>query len=121
MTGTGEASRVLIVEDEAMLAFVLEQDLISAGYEPVGPFRNLATALHAASEGAFDVALLDINLNGERSYPVAEKLVARAIPFMFLSGYGGESIPEAFRDYPRLAKPYDTQELLRRLRQLVAS
>jgi two-component system, response regulator PdtaR len=114
----GGLLRVLIVEDEALLAYALEEDLRSAGYETVGPFRNLSTALRAASEEKFEIGLLDINLGGELSYPVAEKLLMRGIPFVFLSGYGAESIPEVFQTYPRLAKPYDTPQLLRRLNDL---
>ena len=112
--------RVLIVEDEAMLAIALEQDLIDAGYAPVGPFRNLESARRAAAGEAFDIAILDINLNGERAYPVAEDLSERGIPFFFLTGYGAESIPEAFRDCPRLAKPYDPSSLDRILKTLTS-
>lgn len=110
--------RILIVEDEALLAFGLEQDLLEAGFETVGPYRNLATALDATRQEAFDAAILDINLEGERSYPIASDLASRGIPFLFLSGYGGESLPEEFRGFKRLAKPYDPEDLVRQLKQL---
>jgi two-component system, response regulator PdtaR len=111
--------RIFIVEDEAMLAFVLEQDLADAGYATVGPYRNLAAARRAAAEENFDMAILDINLSGELAYPLAEDLAQRNIPFFFLSGYGGESIPVQFRNVPRLAKPYDIAQLLREVETLV--
>ncbi|QDZ02116.2 response regulator [Nitratireductor mangrovi] len=109
---------ILIVEDEALLALGLEQDLQDAGYQTVGPYRTLADARRAASEETIDAGILDINLNGELSYPVAEQLLRRGIPFLFVSGYGGESIPEDFRHFPRLAKPYDPADLMRRLKEL---
>nr|WP_274709384.1 response regulator [Nitratireductor luteus] len=110
--------RILIVEDEAILAFGLEQELVEAGHATVGPFRNVATACRAAMQETFDIAVLDINLNGELVYPVAEQLTRRGIPFLFLSGYGSESIPEPFRAFPRLAKPYDPTEMARILKEL---
>lgn len=107
--------RILLVEDEAILALMLEQDVVEAGYVAVGPFRDLETAFRAAIDEPCDAAILDINLDGERSYPVAEELAKRGIPFLFLSGYGAESMPEKFRGCLRLAKPYDPVDIVRML------
>lgn len=110
--------RILIVEDEAMLALVLEQDLADAGYQTIGPFTDVQTASRAACEEQFDKAVLDINLRGEMSYPVAQSLWERNIPFLFLSGYGAESMPEHFRGLPRLSKPYESRQLLQLIKEL---
>jgi DNA-binding response OmpR family regulator len=107
--------RILIVEDEALLAFGLEQDLIDAGYATLGPFRDIQSAFSAVTSESFDLAILDVNLHGEMVYPVADVLLHRSIPFLFLSGYGGGSMPERFRGYPRMAKPYNQTLLLREL------
>lgn len=121
--GSGEVSeeklRILIVEDEAMLAFGLEQDLLDAGYTTVGPARSLQAAQKAVVDESFHFAILDINLNGELAYPVADELARRGVPFIFVSGYGTESIPEEYRAFPRLSKPYDPAHLLRELERLV--
>lgn len=110
--------RIMIVEDEAMLALVLEQDLADAGYQTVGPFTDVEGACRAAFEEHFEKAIIDINLRGEMSYPVAQALSERKIPFLFLSGYGTESMPEQYRDFPRLSKPYDRGQLLQMIREL---
>jgi CheY-like chemotaxis protein len=112
--------RVLIVEDEFFLAILLEEDLEAAGCTIIGPFKTVKTAVDAARNEAFDVAILDINLNGQMVYPLAEELSSRQIPFLFLSGYGFGDLPEEFRDVPRLAKPYETTMLLRELQRLLA-
>jgi DNA-binding response OmpR family regulator len=106
-------SRVLVVEDEFLLSTLLEQDLRDAGYDVIGPYFSLSTAMAAAQSELFDVAILDINLRGELVYPVAEELARRKIPFLFLSGYALANMPQEFRTYPRLAKPTDLKSLLR--------
>jgi two-component sensor histidine kinase/ActR/RegA family two-component response regulator len=114
---SGEA-RILVVEDESLLAMELEQLLQSEGYSIVGPFSSLARAAESALREPIDLAILDTNLNGEMVYPLADNLSARGIPFIFLTGYGASDLPERFRAAPRIAKPYDpgalSRELLRR-------
>lgn len=111
--------RILVVEDEFLVAALLEADLAAAGCTVVGPFTNLGSAMQAVHDEAFDLAVLDVNLNGEMVYPLADVLSARAIPFVFLSGYGAQSVPEKYRPAPRIAKPYDPAVLTREIRRLV--
>jgi DNA-binding response OmpR family regulator len=113
--------RVLIAEDEFLVGIQLEEDLRSAGCSIVGPFSRLATATLAARRERFDLALLDINLNGDRVYPLADELSARGVPFIFLSGYLSAALPERFRKAPRIAKPHDPAALLKAIRAAVAT
>jgi CheY-like chemotaxis protein len=113
-------SRILIVEDEFLLACSLEEDLRGFGYDVVGPFSSLAAALDAARREAVDAAILDVNLNGTMVYPLADELVARGTPVMFLSGYGMAVIPDRFQAVPRLPKPSDPAVVDRELRRLLA-
>ena len=66
-----------------------------------------------------DIALLDINMNGQMAYPVADELLSRGIPFIFLSGYGTAALPEAYRNTPRIPKPYDPGMLMKEIRRLI--
>jgi CheY-like chemotaxis protein len=116
---TSTARRILIAEDEFLVAVLLEQDVTEAGYGVVGPFTGLPEALNAARDGGFDLALLDINMNGHMAYPLADELLARDVPFIFLSGYAAQDLPERFRACPRVAKPYDVAVLLREIVRLM--
>ena len=116
----GEATRILVAEDEFLVALLLEEELRAAGYSLVGPFTNLASATSAARRERFDVALLDINLDGEMVYPLADELVDRKAPFIFLSGYSWQNTPEKFDQVPRVAKPFDTPTLLAEITRLVS-
>jgi CheY-like chemotaxis protein len=80
--------RVLLVEDEIMIALLLEEMLAELDFEVVGPVARLDRAVEMAQRQALDVALLDVNLNGKEIYPVAEALAAREVPFVFVTGYG---------------------------------
>src|SRR3982751_5558598 len=82
------AARVFVAEDEYLLAVMLEDDLRDNGFVVVGPFTRLEEACTAAAVETFDIALLDINMNGKLAYAVAETLMERGIPFIFLTGYG---------------------------------
>lgn len=112
----GLAMRVLIAEDEFLVGIQLEEDLLAAGCSIVGPFRTLETATLAARSERFDLAILDINLNGDTVYPVADELSARGIPFIFLSGYTSADLPARFRDAPQVMKPHDPAVLIREMR-----
>ncbi|CAH2603031.1 Response regulator [Rhodovastum atsumiense] len=111
--------RVLVVEDEPLLAIELEGLLQEFGCVVVGPVSSLARALQLAQDGSFDVALLDVVIRGGDVYPVADLLIARGIPFALASGYSKSAFPERLRQYPRLLKPFtrsdmaDTLTLLR--------
>ena len=110
--------RVLIVEDEFLVAAMLEDELIDHGAVVVGPAASLQEALRLAAAGEFDVAVLDWNLDGESSAPLGEMLRAAGIPFVISTGYG--AVPANFAEYQVLSKPYDPGELVRLLGRLLA-
>jgi DNA-binding response OmpR family regulator len=114
----GAAGRVLVAEDEFLVYLALEEELRANGYQVVGPFTTVTDICLAATRERFDVALLDINLGGEMIYPVVDALLARKVPFIFLSGYSTGAVPEGYRAFPRLEKPYDPAKLMAALRQL---
>lgn len=112
--------RILIVEDEFFPAVLLEEDLRAAGWTTVGPCATLAQAMSAAETENFDLAILDINLKGEMVYPLADELVTRGIPFIFLSGYTSRDLPERFRGLPKLSKPYNSVMLCKEIERVAA-
>jgi len=103
--------RVLIVEDEMLVALLIEDFLMDLGCSTVGPCGSVEAALNAAQTEVFDLAVLDVNLDGEKVYPVAELLTERQIPFLFLSGYGNEAIPPGRSQWKVCAKPFKADEL----------
>ena len=103
--------RVLIVEDEMLVAMNIEDILLDLGHEVAGIASRLEPALSLAREGSFDLALLDVNLAGTPSFPVAEILRDRGIPFLFATGYGINGVAEPYRDRPVLQKPFRTRDL----------
>ncbi|MDM9628454.1 response regulator [Rhizobium sp. S152] len=111
-------ARILIVEDEMLVAMLLEDVVMDLGHEVVGPAMRLEAALLAAEEEQFDFAILDINLAGKQSFPVADRLRERSIPFMFASGYGARGLEEAYRTVPVLQKPYSQAQLEALLRNI---
>ncbi|KPH05846.1 response regulator (plasmid) [Rhizobium acidisoli] len=104
----------LVVEDEYLAASSLMTALEDEGAKIAGPVSNVAAALALVRKRAFELdgAILDINLRGASVYPVAEKLSEYKIPFVFVTGYECDSLPEPFRAAPCLNKPCDEQELL---------
>jgi DNA-binding response OmpR family regulator len=112
-------ARILLVEDEFFVAVMLEDDLRAAGFSTLGPFRTLASAREAACREQFNLAVLDINLNGEAVYPLADELLARGIPLLFLSGY--VELPERFKAAPQLSKPHNPEALVKLIRRMVAA
>jgi DNA-binding response OmpR family regulator len=113
--------RVLVVEDESMLAMSLEMTLTSHGYSVVGPVGRLGQALVAAREEQFDLALLDVCLAGEEVFPLADLLSERAIPFAFLTGYDPETMPPRHEGTPVLVKPVRSAVLIGALEALKGS
>src|SRR5262249_41456269 len=99
------ANRVLIVEDEALVAMMMEDLLVELGFSVVGPCNTAAEALAAARSEAFEAAILDVNLGGQPVYPAAEVLLAKGVPFVFITGYGPESIDQRFDGVSVLHKP----------------
>ncbi len=112
--------RILVVEDDLMIAMLVDDVLKEAGCEVVGPFPRLAPALQAASSERLDGALLDINLAGELVSPVADRLIERGVPFVFLTGYGWHMLPERFHTRPLVMKPCRQDMLLAALARALA-
>jgi len=103
--------RILVVEDEMMIAMLMEDLLKSYGYEVVGPASRVENAIHLVSSEAIDAGILDLNIADEEVYPVADALAARSIPFLFISGYKASVISQTYRDRPLLRKPFSTRLL----------
>lgn len=113
--------KVLVVEDEYLIATNLCQDLAMHGCLPIGPFGCLVRASEELESGrAIDAAILDINIGGRPVFPVAERLATRDIPFVFATGYDDWSIPDAFIHIQRLEKPLDAETLIETLVALQA-
>lgn len=116
--------KILLIEDEALIALQLKLDLEDEGHVVVGPFAQLSEALSAATDSEFDIALIDINLGADNSAPIAEVLDSRRVPFAFTTGYNDLIfLPPLLREYPHLTKPYnpaDVKDLVAQL-QLQAS
>ncbi|MER9894819.1 response regulator [Mesorhizobium sp. M0119] len=110
--------RVLIVEDEWLIADDAAAYLRKAGHQVVGPVSSVTAALHLVGEGGIDAALLDIQLNEETSYPIAEALRTRGVPFAFLSGYGEREIPAGFRTCRIVQKPASQSAILNAVDEL---
>jgi len=106
-------NRVMVVEDEALVAMVVSDAMIDLGYQVVGPFSRPPDAIAAIKDNQIAAAILDINLAGTLVYPVAEELTRRGIPFVFVTGYGIESIDKRFSDIPVLQKPIERETLQR--------
>ena len=113
MTADAPRRRILVVEDEVMVAMLVEDILLDLGCELAGLATRLDDALRLARQAEIDLALLDVNLDGRPSYPVAEVLRARGIPFVFATGYGERGIDPAFAAAPTLAKPFQHEDLAR--------
>jgi len=109
-----DTPRVLLVEDEALVGMMIQDTMSDCGFQIVGPVCTMADALKAARDDDFDAAILDINLGDELVYPVADILVERGVPFIFVTGYDADGVDRRFRDVPVLQKPVE-QEMLQRL------
>lgn len=103
--------RILLVEDEMLVAMNLEDMLLTLGHEVAGLANRLEAALALAREGDFDIAMLDVNLAGQPSFPVADALRERGLPFLFATGYGVAGIAEEYRSAPVIQKPFRMQDL----------
>jgi CheY-like chemotaxis protein len=103
--------RVLLVEDESLVAMLLEDMLTELGHQVVGPVSRIGKALELARSEQLEAAILDVNLNGLEVYPVAAVLAARGIPFVFATGYGKRSLPAPYDSRPTLSKPFQQQDV----------
>src|SRR3954452_18857806 len=111
--------RVLVVEDEMIVAWLLQDMLADLGCAVVGPAARVTQALAMIDAEAIDAAVLDVNLNGQKSYPVADALAARGVPFVFSTGYVTESLPNEYQSLRLLQKPFKRSELGDTLAQLL--
>jgi DNA-binding response OmpR family regulator len=113
--------RILLVDDEALVALAAEDALVEAGYCVVGPADRLESALRLAETEALDAAVLDVNLAGVFVWPVADALNARGVPFVLLTGFGKAlDLPPSCQRAPVLAKPNKPQELVAALEKQLA-
>jgi len=108
-------SRILIVEDRYLMATEMAEEVRRLGAEVVGPSPDLAHATEIVGREAIDVALLDVNLDGELVFPLADILAEKGVPFIFLTGYERDTLPMSWRDRPSLAKPINPRELREQL------
>src|ERR1700724_4506566 len=111
MTSPLSGRRVLVVEDEMIVAWLLEDMLADLGCAVVGPAARVNQALAMLDAEAIDAAVLDVNLDGQMSYPVADALTARGTPFVFSTGYDKDTLRDGYRTFPVLQKPFHRSEL----------
>ncbi|WP_346657691.1 response regulator [Bradyrhizobium sp. 160] len=112
--------RVLLVEDEGLVALMIEDMLEELGLKVVASAAQVKKACELATTASFDLALLDVNLAGEFVFPVARILRGRRIPFLFSTGYGGPPLEEEFRNAPAIGKPFSADQLNEKLRTLLS-
>jgi CheY-like chemotaxis protein len=117
-THVSDPCHVLVVEDELMIRMLLEDMLTDSGYEVVASAGRLAEAVHMAREADVDMAILDVNLDGQSTGPVADILEQRGVPFVFATGYAERGLPERHRDRPALQKPFQQDNLDRVLARM---
>ncbi len=113
--------RVLLVEDEMMVSLLIEDILAEQRCVIVGPYDRLTEALVAARTRVIDLAVLDVNIAGDKVYPIADVLAAREIPFLLLSGYGESAIPSEHPDWRVCGKPFREDVLIGMLVERVRS
>ncbi|MGH6788212.1 MAG: response regulator [Pseudolabrys sp.] len=106
-------NRIMIVEDEALVAMAARDLMMELGFSVVGPFSKMSEAITALKDGDIDAAILDVNLSGELVYPLADILATGGVPFIFATGYGAESIDRRFANIPVLQKPIERRALQR--------
>jgi CheY-like chemotaxis protein len=112
--------RLLVVEDEYLIRMLLEDMLADLGYDVAAAVGTLAEAREQAATGHFTAAILDVNVDGQEIFPVAEILARRGLPFVFVTGYGEHGLPEPYRGHPALQKPFEAQQLKTALASLLA-
>jgi CheY-like chemotaxis protein len=120
MMGEGAKLKVLVIEDEALVAMLIEDVLVELGYEPVAVAARLNDAMDQARTLTVDLAIVDINLNGQRTDPVVEVLNARGIPFVFASGYGAAGVSEPWKHVPVVQKPFQPRDLASAIRRALS-
>ena len=108
--------RVLVIEDEAMVAMLIQDTLADIGCEVIGIASRFNEAIEKVKSLAFDMAILDLNLNGRQALPIADSLAERGIAFVVATGYGAMNLSESLQRAPILQKPFRQRDLERALR-----
>jgi CheY-like chemotaxis protein len=111
--------QILVVEDESMVAMMIEDMLEDLGHKVIATSGRMPDASKLVSDGHADLAILDVNLNGEETYPLADSLAARQIPFIFATGYGSSGIKAEWSGVPVLQKPFQSRELAEAINRAV--
>jgi CheY-like chemotaxis protein len=111
--------RVLVIEDEMLVLMGLEDMLADLGCTSIATAGTLEKALDLIATQTFDLATLDVNLNGERSYPAAQALIEAHVPFAFSTGYGEHGVDEGYGTHPVLSKPFSRPQVVRVLTALL--
>jgi CheY-like chemotaxis protein len=111
--------RVLVVEDSPVVGPFTADLLDDLGCDVIGPAPNMAAARELIEEGGLDAALMDVHIRGERVFPLCEMLEEKGVPFVLTSGYADWTMPDKWRDRPRLQKPYTIDDVSETLAQLL--
>lgn len=107
------SNRILVVEDQPLIAMDLEDLLLSRGYEVIGPKASVAAAIECLTQVTPDAALLDIDLHGETSFPIGIELKRRGVPFVFATGTAEcDDLPDDLKETPVIRKPWDVDDVL---------
>jgi len=112
--------RMLVVEDEMLIRMTIEDMLADLGCESVTAAATVDQAISLIDAHAFDAAMLDVNLNGNKSHAVADALAARGVPFVVSTGYAGHDMMDGYGDRPSLKKPFQYEELVKTLTRLLS-
>jgi len=112
-------ARLFVVEDEYLIRMLVEDMLADLGYDVAAAVGTIDEAREFATNGDFSAAILDVNVDGEWIFPVADILAKRRLPFVFVTGYGERSLPEPYRDRPALQKPFQVEQLKNALAGIV--
>jgi len=110
---------VLLVEDEVMIRMMVADMLEEIGYTITGEAGDIDEAVRLVQAIDFDIAILDVNVNGKVITPVAEAVQLRGLPFVFATGYGAQGLPEKFRDRPTIQKPFQIETLARTIESVL--
>lgn len=116
-----KALRVLVVEDEMLVSMLVEDMLEDLGHIPIGPAARLDAGVRLANSETLDLAILDINLGGTKSFPIADVLIARGVPVIFATGYGASGLDQRFLSFPVIAKPFSEAVLKNAIYRVAAA